>query len=95
MRRNLLAQRALVHACRGESAATLRDCAEAADRSQHPWVAVWIAAARSLLELSRGNASAAWAACEEVTAAIEQHGIAEPVPAFFLPDAIEALIATG
>ena len=34
-------------------------------------------------------------ACRQATEALEQHGIAEPVPAFFLPDAIEALIASG
>jgi DNA-binding CsgD family transcriptional regulator len=95
MRRNLLGQRALVHACRGEAEEALRDCAEAAASPEHFWAAVWIAAARAALELSRGDAGAAWAACQEVTEAIEQRGVAEPVPAFFLPDAIEALIALG
>jgi DNA-binding CsgD family transcriptional regulator len=95
MRKNLLAQRALVHACRGEAAQALADCAEAATSSEHSWVVVWVAAARATLELSRGDAAAAWAACQEVTEAVEQHGIAEPVPVFFLPDAIEALIALG
>lgn len=95
IRRHLLAQRGLVQAHRGAAGETLRDCAEAVPRSDHPWVGVWIAAAHTVLELSRGNASAAWAACQEITAAIEQHGIAEPVLVFFLPDAIEALVATG
>jgi len=95
VRRHLLAQRALVYACRGEPAAALRDCTEAAAGSRHPWVTAWIAAARGMLELSRGDPGAAWAACEEVTAAIEQYGITEPVLPFFLPDAIEALVATG
>jgi DNA-binding CsgD family transcriptional regulator len=95
MRRNLLGQRALVHACRGEAEQALRDCAEAAAGGEHVWVAVWVAAARATLELSRGDAGAAWAACQQVTEAIETYGIAEPVPAFFLPDAIEALIALG
>jgi DNA-binding CsgD family transcriptional regulator len=94
VRRHLIAQRALAYACRGEPAAALRDCAEAADGSPHPWAAVWIAASRSSLELSRGDPGAAWAACEEVTAQVEQHGVGEPTLAFFLPDAIEALIAT-
>jgi DNA-binding CsgD family transcriptional regulator len=95
MRRNLLGQRALVHACRGEAEQALRDCAEAAAGREHLWVAVWVATARATLELSRGDAGAAWSACQAVTEAIEQQGIAEPVPAFFLPDAIEALIALG
>ncbi|HEX6256528.1 MAG TPA: helix-turn-helix transcriptional regulator [Euzebyales bacterium] len=40
----------------------------------------------------RGDESAA---CEPLTTAIEEGGLAEPVPAFFLPDALEALIALG
>lgn len=95
VRRHLLAQRGLVHACRGEAAAALGDCAEAAPRPDHPWVGVWVAAARTVLELSRGDGGAAWAACREITAVVEQRGITEPVLAFFVPDAIEALIATG
>jgi DNA-binding CsgD family transcriptional regulator len=95
VRRNLLAQRALVRAHRGDVAETLRDCTDAAVRPDHPWAKVWVAAALSLLELSRGDPGAAWAACAEVTSAIEMHGLGEPVPAFFLPDAIEALVATG
>lgn len=94
MRRNLLAQRALVHAYRGEAEQALADCAETGD-ADHYWVVVWVAAARAALELSRGDAAAAWAACQELTEAIEQRGIAEPVPLFFLPDAIEALITVG
>ena len=95
MRRNIVAQRALVHAHRGEPTETLRDCLEAAAPSPHPWVEVWVAAARALLELSRGDTEAAWEACRRMTETLEQNGIAEPVPAFFVPDAIEALIASG
>jgi DNA-binding CsgD family transcriptional regulator len=93
--RNVIAQRALVHAHRGESAETLRDCLAAAAPSVHPWIEVWVAASRGLLELSRGDPEAAWEACRPVTEVLERNGIAEPVPAFFLPDAIEALIASG
>jgi DNA-binding CsgD family transcriptional regulator len=92
---HLVAQRALTHAYRGDTAAALRDCAEAATRLDVPWVAVWVAAARGTLELARGDPRAAWAACEAVTAAIERDGLGEPVTAIFLPDAIEALVATG
>lgn len=94
MLKNVVAQRALVHACRGEAAEALRDCLEAAPLGHH-WAEVWVAAARGLLELSRGRPDAAWAACQQVTEAVEHYGIAEPVPAFFLPDAIEALITSG
>jgi ATP/maltotriose-dependent transcriptional regulator MalT len=52
---HLVAQRALTHACRGDMAAALRDCAEAATRLDVPWVAVWVAAARGTLELARGD----------------------------------------
>jgi DNA-binding CsgD family transcriptional regulator len=95
---NLLAQRALMHAHRGAIAETRRDCAEAAallERLGAAWVGVWIAAALGLLELSLGNPRAAWEACERATEAVERQGIAEPVPLFFLPDALEALIGLG
>ena len=97
-RANLIAQRALVRAHRGEIEGTRQDCAEAAallERAGSPWVGAWIAAALGLLELSRGNPEAAWKACEGATEALEHHGIAEPIPAFFLPDALEALIELG
>jgi DNA-binding CsgD family transcriptional regulator len=95
MRTLVVAQRALVHAYRGEPAETLRDCLDAAGPSVDRWPEVWVAASRGLLELSRGDPEAAWDACRRVTEALEQNGIAEPVPSFFLPDAIEALIASG
>jgi DNA-binding CsgD family transcriptional regulator len=93
---NALAQRALARAHRGEIAAARRDCAEAAallERVGSVWVGVWIAASLGLLELSLGNPDAAWRACERATEAVEQQGIAEPVPLFFLPDALEALVS--
>jgi DNA-binding CsgD family transcriptional regulator len=93
-----LAQRAFVHAHRGEVAETRRDCGDAAallERFGIVWVGVWIAASIGLLELSLGNPQSAWQACERATAALEQQGIAEPTLAFFLPDALEALIAVG
>ena len=42
-----------------------------------------------------GHPKTAWLACQSATEALERFGIAEPVPAFFLPDALEALIALG
>jgi DNA-binding CsgD family transcriptional regulator len=94
----VVAQRGLVHAHRGETAATRRACTEARtlfERLGDIWIIVWIAASLALLELSRGKPDAAREACEPLTMALEHHGIAEPVPAFFLPDALEALIAVG
>jgi len=94
----VIAHRALVHAHRGEAAEMQGACAEAAalfERLGDIWISVWTAASVALLELSRGQADAAWEACEPLTVPLEQQGIAEPVPAFFLPDALEALIALG
>ncbi len=92
-----LTQRAFVHAHRGEAAAARRDCAEAVARNEvgRTLPGLWIAAALGLLELSLGDAAAAWRACEELTQQLERYGIAEPVPAFFLPSALEALIGIG
>lgn len=56
---------------------------------------VWVAASQALLALARGNPRAAWEACQRPTEALERQAIAEPVPAFFLPDALESLIALG
>jgi DNA-binding CsgD family transcriptional regulator len=93
-----LTQRALVHAHRGEVAETRRGCAEAAtlvERSANRLPTIWIAASLALLELSLGDAGAAWRACEPLTGALEQQGIGEPIIPFFLPVALEALIADG
>lgn len=93
-----LAQQAFVHAHRGEAAETRRSAGEAAavlERVDFVVPRIWVAAALGQLELSLGNAEAAWAACAPLTEALEQRGIAEPIPAFFLPDALEALIALG
>ena len=59
------------------------------------WVTVWVAAALATLAVSRSEPKAALDACEGPLAALERDGIGEPVPAFFLPDALEALIARG
>ena len=94
----VLAQRALVQANLGEVAPTRRDCAEARPllkRTGAAWVTVWITAALALLEISLGNPAAAWDACKAATERLEEDGVTEPVPAFFLPDAVEALVATG
>ena len=91
----LLAQRALVHAHRGDSGRTRRDCADATaliSRFGNGLAGTWVAASLALLELSLGDTDRAWAACEQLTGFVEDHGLTEPVPAFFLPEAIEALI---
>jgi DNA-binding CsgD family transcriptional regulator len=93
-----LAQRAYVRAHQGEVAETRRDCAEANSLLRSVGAelpAAWIAASLGLLENSLGNPAAAWHACESLTVVLEQAGIAEPTPATFLPDAVEALIGLG
>ena len=93
-----LTQRAYVEAHRGDVAATRALCAEAAGpvrESGNLLPELWIGAALALLELSLGNAEAAWRACEALVLPLERKGVSEPVTAFFLPDAIEALIALG
>jgi DNA-binding CsgD family transcriptional regulator len=92
----LMSQQAYVQAHLGAVEETRRICAEAAtpvERSGNPLSLVWIAASLAVLELSLGDPRAAWAACEPLVVALEAHGIAEPVVCFFLPDALEALIA--
>lgn len=92
------AQRAYVDAHLGNAVEARQGCSEAAealDRAGFVVPALWIAASLGLLELSRGDAEAAWAACEGPTIALEQRGIATPGPAFFLPSALEALVAVG
>jgi DNA-binding CsgD family transcriptional regulator/tetratricopeptide (TPR) repeat protein len=93
-----LAQRAYVRAHRGEVAETRRDCAEANALLRSVGLELprqFLAASLGLLENSLGDAAAAWHACEPLTVVLEQAGIAEPIPAFFLTDALEALIALG
>jgi DNA-binding CsgD family transcriptional regulator len=92
------AQRAYVHAHRGEAAATRSACADAAplvEGSGMLLAHLWIASSLALLELSLGNTNAAWQACQPLVEAFERQVIGEPVTSFFLPEALEALIALG
>jgi tetratricopeptide (TPR) repeat protein len=93
-----LAQRALVHAYRGEIEQNRSACAEVAgliERSGDKLQTLFIAGSLGVLELSLANPAAAWGACEPLTEALEQHGIGEPVLVEFVPDALEALVALG
>jgi DNA-binding CsgD family transcriptional regulator len=97
MRVWVLTQRAFVHAHRGDVDETRQDCARAIelDTFGHALTGQWIAASLGLLELSLGNPRSAWEACEAMTEPLEVHGFTEPVPHFFLPIAVEALIELG
>ncbi len=92
-----IAQRAWVNAHRGEITEARRQSLEAEVLAQRgvAQIALWVAASRALVELSVGDPDAAWEACRPLTEAVEQIGLGEPTPAFFLPDALEALIALG
>jgi DNA-binding CsgD family transcriptional regulator len=93
-----LADSALVeaHAGRAESCRDRANAAEEAARSTGYGIAtIWSSAAVGLLELSLGNAELAHRALEPWTAFVEQRGLTEPIRAFFVPDAIEALVGTG
>jgi len=93
-----LCQRAYVHALRGDVDEARKDVADAAillERFEFVLARLWIVAAPAVLELSLGDPEAAWRGCEPLVAAVEAQGIGEPVPLFFLPDALEALIALG
>jgi DNA-binding CsgD family transcriptional regulator len=91
-------QRALVHAHAGEDEEARRLCDEARDpvrESGNLLPVLWLAGTTALVELSVGDPAAAWRACEPLAQALERDGIGEPVPSFWLPDGLEALIALG
>lgn len=56
---------------------------------------IWARWALAVLALSQGDPRAADAALAPLTALVEREGLAEPVRAMFLADAIEALVALG
>ncbi len=92
-----LSQRAFIHAHRGDAAATRADAAAATEicmRFEASNPMLWVTGALGLLELSLGDAAAAWAALAPVTEAFEATGIGEPL-AMSVPHAVEALIGLG
>ncbi len=92
-----LAQRACIHAHRGDAAATRADAATALEicaRFEASNPTLWAAGALGLLELSLGDAPAAWAGLAPITEALEANGIGEP-PEMLVPHAVEALTALG
>jgi DNA-binding NarL/FixJ family response regulator len=98
MRAFAIAQRAFVNAYEGEIAAAREGAEEAiavAESIDFFLPRLWACATLALLELSVGNPESAWRASEEMTGPVETFGIAEPITLFFLPDAIEALVAVG
>jgi DNA-binding CsgD family transcriptional regulator/tetratricopeptide (TPR) repeat protein len=97
-RAHALGQRAYVHAYEGDvehARALAAEATAAGERVGYLLPALWGCATIALLELSVGNAQAAWDACAQITALVEANGVGEPVLVLFLPDAIEALIGLG
>jgi DNA-binding CsgD family transcriptional regulator len=80
-----------VDSCRARIGAAQR----ALEHAGYGLARMWVLAALGLLELSLANAQAAWNALEPLTEFVERSGVVEPIRAFFLPDAIEALIGLG
>jgi len=94
-----LACRATVTALLGDAELARRDCVDAsclAEQTTNGIAMRMIAIARCLLELSLGNAAAAWQGVEPVlTQVAHLRGPLEPGTLVFLPDGIEALVALG
>jgi DNA-binding CsgD family transcriptional regulator len=79
------------------AAATARAaaCQRQAGRAGVPVALRWASWALAVLALSRGDSQDAQAALAPVVPLVEEHGLPEPILGFFLPDAIESLIASG
>lgn len=91
------AQMALVEATRGDEAATERAIGLAVrdGLGTDGVVGTWLATAAGLASLSVGDMSRAAATLGPPAEAAASAGIAEPVAAFFVPDAAEALARAG
>jgi DNA-binding CsgD family transcriptional regulator len=88
----------IVSAHRGEVDRARRECDEAtrlAQQTAYGLTSTWIVAARCLIELSVDNPTGTWRAAEPLARFWETHRISEPVGLWYLPDALEALIALG
>jgi len=91
----VLSQRAFVRAHRGDVAAARADASAASMACGELGISeplLWVAAALGVLELSLGDAGAAWAALAPLAQRVEAGGIG---PLGFVPEALEALIAVG
>ncbi len=88
------AQRGWVDAHLGEDRDARRRIAESlrGEGHQNPHVQHWATTAIALLEASVPNHAAAWEACRQLVELLEVHGIGEPVPFMFVPEAVEALV---
>jgi DNA-binding CsgD family transcriptional regulator len=93
-----LVHRSRAHATRGDLAMARSDLATARsliERTGHVQAIPWLLASEGLLALTEGNAGAAGQALSPLVGHVEANGVREPMQAYFLPDAIEALIRLG
>jgi DNA-binding NarL/FixJ family response regulator len=82
----------------GDATATRKRASEAlalTAATGHAMASTWARWALAVVALSLGDPVAAEAALAPLTALLEQQGLAEPIRAVFLADAIEALVALG
>jgi DNA-binding CsgD family transcriptional regulator len=87
-----------VDAYRGEAVPARTLACEALalfERTGWGHIVIWTLAGLGVLELSVGDFEAADGALGPVVEPVEETGLREPIHAFFLPDAIEALIGLG
>jgi DNA-binding CsgD family transcriptional regulator len=93
-----LAFAALVDAYRGEATTTRAAASEALEvleRTGSRNGSIWALAGLGLLELSLADFKAADRALRPPLEAVDPAGLREPIVAFYVPDAIEALIGIG
>jgi DNA-binding CsgD family transcriptional regulator len=93
-----LAFSSVVHAHRGEATAARVATGEAAvllERTGRRNGLIWALAGLGLLELSLGDFEAANRALGPAVEAVDPAGLREPIVAFYVPDATEALIGIG
>jgi DNA-binding CsgD family transcriptional regulator len=93
-----LLHRSRAHATRGdlnEARADLATAGALIEQTGHVQAIPWLLASAGLLALTEGDAGAAEQALAPLVAHVEASGVREPMQAYFLPDAIEALIRLG
>jgi ATP/maltotriose-dependent transcriptional regulator MalT len=93
-----LAHRAAARVGSGDLAGARADLSESrtlVDKTGYMQGVAWLLASQGFLELSLGDAETAERTLAPLVAMIEETGVSEPFAAYFLPDAIEALIGVG
>lgn len=90
--------RSRARAARGDISGARADLADARtliERTEFFVGIPWLLASEGLLELALGDAQAAARALDPLVGLVEASGIREPMQAYYLGDAVEALVAVG